>query len=124
MGLVQPSMWAPTRPRAVERLRRALAEYDIRGLTTNLEFLRRLVDVPSFIEGRYDTGFIEQHRRELLDAPSAGALDERVAAAALIVSLSADGQGHERPRAATATKNGSNSASEWRQAHRRQRLGF
>ena len=122
--LAKLCVWAPTRPRAVERLRRALAEYDIRGLTTNLEFLRRLVDVPSFIEGRYDTGFIEQHRRELLDAPSTAALDERVAAAALIVALSANGQAHERPRAATATKNGSNSSSEWRQAYRRQRLGF
>jgi len=122
--LAKLCVWAPTRPRAVERLRRALGEYDIRGLTTNLDFLRRLVDVPAFVEGRYDTGFIEQHRRELLDAPSAGPLDERLAAAALVVALAADGEGQERPRAATASKNGGNSSSAWRDAHRRQRLGF
>jgi acetyl-CoA carboxylase, biotin carboxylase subunit len=124
--LAKLCVWAPTRPRAVERLRRALGEYDIRGLTTNLEFLKRLVEVPAFIEGRYDTGFIEQHRAALLDAPdSAVAIDERMAAAALTALLSeAEASVESRATGVTSILPGGPPASAWREAHRRRRLGF
>ena len=122
--LAKLCVWAPTRPRAVERLRRALGEYDIRGLTTNLEFLRRLVDVPSFIEGRYDTGFIERHRTALLDAPTSGPLDERMAAAALVIALQARASGSSSELSAGSATNGDHRPSAWREAHRRQRLGY
>jgi acetyl-CoA carboxylase biotin carboxylase subunit len=124
--LAKLCVWAPTRPRAVERLRRALGEYDIRGLTTNLEFLKRMVEVPAFVEGRYDTGFIERHRDALLDAPdSAQAIDEKMAAAALYVALSeAEDRAGSRAAAVTPILPGGPPASAWRDAHRRRRLGF
>jgi acetyl-CoA carboxylase biotin carboxylase subunit len=122
--LAKLCVWAPTRARAVERLRRALGEYDIRGLTTNLEFLKRLVDVPAFIEGRYDTGFIELHRAILLDAPDGAAgVDERMAAAALIAALE-QAEAGGGSRAAAPERGAGFSASAWREAHHRQRLGF
>jgi acetyl-CoA carboxylase biotin carboxylase subunit len=132
--LAKLCVWAPTRPRAVERLRRALGEYDVRGLTTNLEFLKRLVDVPAFIEGRYDTGFIEQHRDVLLAPPgSSVAVDEPMAAAALVALLSegralsdarlglSAGRAPARPDEKVPS---GPAASAWRDAHRRRRLGM
>jgi acetyl-CoA carboxylase biotin carboxylase subunit len=132
--LAKLCVWAPTRPRAVERLRRALGEYDVRGLTTNLEFLKRLVDVPAFIEGRYDTGFIEQHRDILLAPPgSSVAVDEPMAAAALVALLSdgralSDARLGARAGRAPAPPDekvpSGPAASAWRDAHRRRRLGM
>jgi acetyl-CoA carboxylase biotin carboxylase subunit len=63
------SVWAPTRERAVARMRRALDEYVVTGIRTNLAFHDRLFAHPEFVAGRYDTGFIERHRKDLLGYP-------------------------------------------------------
>jgi acetyl-CoA carboxylase, biotin carboxylase subunit len=123
--LAKLCVWAPTRPRAVERLRRALGEYDIRGLTTNLEFLKNLVDVPAFVAGKYDTGFIEQHRSQLLELPEAREnVDERMAAAALAVALGSANGGAQSAVDIGKGQAGGHPASAWREAHRRRRLGL
>jgi acetyl/propionyl-CoA carboxylase alpha subunit len=49
---------APDRPAAVARLRRALDETRIGGMSTTLGFHRWLVDQPAFSAGKYDTGLI------------------------------------------------------------------
>jgi pyruvate carboxylase len=46
---------------AVRRSRRALAEFRIRGVSTNIPFLQSLLDEPDFIAGRLSTSFIEEH---------------------------------------------------------------
>jgi pyruvate carboxylase len=46
---------------AVRRSRRVLAEFRIRGVTTNIPFLQSLLDEPDFAAGRLSTSFIEQH---------------------------------------------------------------
>jgi len=46
---------------AVRRARRAIAEFRIRGVSTNIPFLLALLDEPDFIEGRVTTSFIEEH---------------------------------------------------------------
>jgi acetyl-CoA carboxylase biotin carboxylase subunit len=63
------SVWAPTRERAVARMRRALSEYVVTGIRTNLSFHERLFVHPEFAAGRYDTGFIERYKDELLGYP-------------------------------------------------------
>ena len=63
------SVWAPTRERAVARMRRALSEYVVTGIRTNLAFHEKLFAHPEFVAGRYDTGFIERHKDELLGYP-------------------------------------------------------
>lgn len=56
---------------AVRRARRAIAEFRIRGVSTNLPFLAAVLDDPDFAAGRITTSFIED-RPELLKArPSA-----------------------------------------------------
>ncbi|HMR80842.1 MAG TPA: biotin carboxylase N-terminal domain-containing protein, partial [Polyangiaceae bacterium] len=59
-------VWAPNRQRAVERMRRALSEYVVGGIKTNLVFHDRLFRHPEFVAGRYDTGFIDAHKEVLL----------------------------------------------------------
>jgi pyruvate carboxylase len=54
---------------AVARARRAVAEFRIRGVSTNIPFLQALLDDPAFARGEVTTSFIEQ-RPELLTARS------------------------------------------------------
>jgi pyruvate carboxylase len=54
---------------AVARARRAVAEFRIRGVATNIPFLQAVLDDPDFRAGRVTTSFIEQ-RPELLTARS------------------------------------------------------
>ena len=52
---------------AVRRARRALAEFRVRGVSTNIPFLQALLDDDDFIAGHVTTSFIEQHP-QLLNA--------------------------------------------------------
>jgi pyruvate carboxylase len=54
-------------PTAVRRARRALTEFRIRGLATNIPFLLALLDEPDFVAGNVTTSFIEE-RPHLLTA--------------------------------------------------------
>ena len=56
---------------AVRRSRRAVAEFRIRGVATNIAFLQALLDDPDFEAGRITTSFIETHP-ELLTARASG----------------------------------------------------
>lgn len=57
--------------KAVQKARRALAEFTIRGVATNIAFLEAVMQDPDFVAGRLNTSFIENHPH-LLDArPSA-----------------------------------------------------
>ena len=52
---------APDRLAAVLRLRRALEDYSVLGVTTNLPLLRRIAAEPAFAAGETATGFLEEH---------------------------------------------------------------
>ncbi|MFJ7912301.1 biotin carboxylase N-terminal domain-containing protein [Kitasatospora sp. NPDC096204] len=64
--------YGPDRPTALRRLRAALADTRILGVTTNTGFLRRLLAHPEVAAGRLDTGLVERTAQEqpaLLTAP-------------------------------------------------------
>ncbi|GHF62733.1 acetyl/propionyl-CoA carboxylase subuit alpha [Kitasatospora xanthocidica] len=64
--------YGPDRPTALRRLRAALADTRILGVTTNTGFLRRLLAHPEVVAGRLDTGLVEQTAQQqpaLLTAP-------------------------------------------------------
>ncbi|MFD8707114.1 biotin carboxylase N-terminal domain-containing protein [Kitasatospora sp. NPDC059648] len=64
--------YGPDRPTALRRLRAALADTRILGVTTNTGFLRRLLAHPDVVAGRLDTGLVEQTTQQqpaLLVAP-------------------------------------------------------
>jgi acetyl-CoA carboxylase biotin carboxylase subunit len=53
-------VWGTDRAEAIARLRRALGEYEIHGIRTNVPFFRRLLEHPDFGAGRLDTGLIDR----------------------------------------------------------------
>jgi 3-methylcrotonyl-CoA carboxylase alpha subunit len=55
-------VYAPDRISAVRRIRRALRDYSVLGVPTNLPLLRRVVDHPSFATGETTIGFLEEHK--------------------------------------------------------------
>ena len=59
--LVKVSAWGRTLRGAAERLDRALVEFRIRGVKTNIPFLQNVVQHPVFIHGEQNVGFIESH---------------------------------------------------------------
>ena len=61
---------AASRPEAIERMRRALAEYTILGVRTTLPFLDRVLRHPDFVAGDVDTSFVERMRAETHGAAS------------------------------------------------------
>ncbi len=61
--------WAESRERAIERLLRALGEYTVHGITTNIAWLAAALDHPAFRSGDYDTGFCAQYAAELVRPP-------------------------------------------------------
>ena len=61
-------VWDEDRPRALARLRDALAECEIVGLRSNVEFLENLIRHPVVVEGRIDTGYLDRHLDEVLPA--------------------------------------------------------
>jgi acetyl-CoA carboxylase, biotin carboxylase subunit len=52
--------WGHSREVAMQRMRRALNEYVVEGIKTNLPFLRRVLADERFRAGRYDTRLVEQ----------------------------------------------------------------
>ncbi len=57
---------APTREAAIARMLAALDGTVIEGITTNVAFLRRVIDHAAFRAGRTLTGFVETHKAELI----------------------------------------------------------
>jgi acetyl-CoA carboxylase biotin carboxylase subunit len=60
-------VWGETRSQAVIRMRRALEEYKIVGVRTNIPFHQTMMDTYPFITGKYDTRFVEE-QFSMLDA--------------------------------------------------------
>jgi pyruvate carboxylase len=57
--LVKVTAWAPSAHETIQRMDRALREFRIRGVATNLQFLENLINHPAFAEGLLTTRFIE-----------------------------------------------------------------
>lgn len=103
------SVWAPTRAEAIERMRRALGEYRVGGIQTNLAFHRRVLALADFQSGDYDTGFIDAHIDTL--RPAASVADDVAIAA---VAIDAQRRAAKARPAASAQSD----SSAWRDAMR------
>jgi len=69
-------VWDSDRPRALARLRDALAHCDISGPKSNIAFLERLVRHPAVVGGTIDTGYLDRHLDEFVqpEGPAAPSL--------------------------------------------------
>jgi len=108
------SVWAPTRERAIMRMRRALREYIVTGIRTNLAFHEKLFAHPEFVAGRYDTGFLERHKAELLGYPLVPEGDRE----ALAVAVALAAARLERATGALEANAGDIRLSPWVAQHR------
>jgi len=66
--LEKVTCWAPTPEETIQRMDRALREFRIRGVTTNLLFLENIISHPDFRDNSYTTRFIDE-TPELFDFP-------------------------------------------------------
>ena len=58
--LVKVTAWAPTPGDAIKRMGRALREFRIRGVATNIAFVENLLNHPAFLSDEYSTTFIDR----------------------------------------------------------------
>nr|KJB29726.1 hypothetical protein B456_005G116100 [Gossypium raimondii] len=58
-------VWAPTREKAIERMKRALDDTVITGVPTTIEYHKLILDIEDFRNGKVDTAFIPKHEEEL-----------------------------------------------------------
>ncbi len=64
------SAWGRTRGEAIDRLRRALGEYQLVGIKTTIPFFRQIIQDDEFIAGKLDTGFIDRFNQRRQEAKS------------------------------------------------------
>src|SRR5664279_5141631 len=75
--------YAETREQAIHRLERALYEYFVGGIKTNISLFRRILKDPDFRAGNIDTGFLER----LLASPAVETDERRPLIAALAAGI-------------------------------------
>jgi len=78
-------VWDENREKALQRLTKALSEYRINGVTTNIDFLYNLATCPPFINEDIDTGFIEKNNDLIFHNTEQDLADELPIAALSIV---------------------------------------
>ena len=106
-------VWDTDRAGALRRLRKALADYQVVGVTTNIGFLGSVAAHPAFAAGDLDTGFIERHRAVLF--PEArSATDQTLALAALDVLLQRNEEAKRTARASHEPHSPWHLSSGWR----------
>lgn len=79
--------WGRDRAEAIARMQRALGEYQVAGIKTNLPFFRSILSHEQFLAGKLSTGFIDKYYAPEASAQCAKLRDVAVVAAALHASL-------------------------------------
>jgi len=108
-------VWGETRADAIMRMKRALREYRIVGIKTNIPFHMRVLENTPFLGGQFDTSFIDENM-ESITARKEHYIEPAVAAAVLLH--------HQRRQKAIVmpaapAQNGDNA---WKRAGRREQL--
>ncbi len=99
--------WAPDRRLAVRRMKRALEELKIGGVSTSAPLLRRIMDEPDFRKGRLSTAYLPEHPDLYHTGFSTRKQDAILAAAALLEHR------RRRDRAAPRIRRGGRALSTW-----------
>ncbi|MBP6562392.1 MAG: acetyl/propionyl/methylcrotonyl-CoA carboxylase subunit alpha [Neisseriaceae bacterium] len=102
-------VWGEDRAEALNRMHRALGEFNVLGLSNNIGFLRRLVACDSFTQANLDTGLIEREQAALL--PNTEPVADSVSALATLGLLLQQQRDWQRPAQA-----GADAQSPWHEA--------
>jgi acetyl/propionyl-CoA carboxylase alpha subunit len=87
--------WGEDRPQAVARMRRALDEYEVRGIRTSLPFFRWLLVRPELVEARFHTCYLDDLLQTRAGKPFGDvdpSLEEVAAVAVCLVEASRSGK--------------------------------
>jgi len=107
------AVWGTTREAAIARLKRALDEYHVSGITTTIPFFREIARDPEFVAGQLDTAFISRFnaRRETRqdEIPATEEIDLALVAAAIQFSAS---------QTVSSAAGNSHSTSRWKMSGR------
>ena len=110
--------YGPTRDAAIARMQRALDEYVISGIRTNLQLFRRILADPDFRSARIDTGYLDR----LMSIPADMGTASQTGLASEDIAVLAAGL-FETFRTATGTSDShNNSANGWKLLARREGL--
>jgi acetyl-CoA carboxylase biotin carboxylase subunit len=91
-------VWGKTRDEAIRRMRRALYEYKITGVKTSIKILERVMNNKNFIDGNYDTHFIEKNQEQLMGTEEKQDLSDMVIIATYIDYLDKIGRTEENTK--------------------------
>jgi acetyl-CoA carboxylase biotin carboxylase subunit len=113
------------REQAIARLTRALSEYFVGGIKTNISLFRRILSDPDFRAAKLDTGFLDRLlKRKQTEIPTdPKAIEAAVIAAGIFSVLGVAGAGSgERPAVESSANAKAKAASNWKAASRREAL--
>jgi acetyl-CoA carboxylase biotin carboxylase subunit len=114
--------WGRNRDEAIRRMRRALSEFKIVGVETNLQFHVQVMDNPYFRAGQIDTDFLEKHFDPNYEPPQEGE-DAALIAAALLSHLRMSGARVNGVEAGSDTNGVGATVNPWRSMARPGRVG-
>jgi len=108
-------VWGETRADAIMRMKRALREYRLVGIKTNIPFHMRVLENTNYIGGHFDTSFIDENM-DIISEPREKYLEPAVAAAVMLT--------HQRRQKAIVipASPAENGANAWKQSGRREQL--
>jgi acetyl-CoA carboxylase, biotin carboxylase subunit len=110
--------WGPDRATAIARLRRALSEYEVRGIKTTIPFFQWMLSQPDFLAGRFDTTSLDRELASRAGRPFVEAPEAAEEIAALAAAMHAFFKASGSADAATPRRE----ASGWKLAARRDAL--
>jgi len=111
--------WGTTRSEAIIRMSRALSEYRIMGVKTNIPFHQKLMGSHSFIIGKIDINFVESHPHLLLDDPDLETASHNEEIAAILATLI---KHQQRQQAAQVVGTNERDTSNWKWVGRYERM--
>ena len=101
--------WGRTRPEAIHRMDRALAEYDIAGVQTTIPFCRFVMQHEAFRTGQFSTRFVERYFSSDVLSPDNPELERAAAIAAVLFEAT------QTPTAPSLNGQNARTSSAWRE---------
>ncbi|HEX5417239.1 MAG TPA: acetyl-CoA carboxylase biotin carboxylase subunit [Chloroflexota bacterium] len=105
------------RAQAIQRMRRALSEFKLLGIRTNIPFHLRMMESPTYIAGRFDNSFLETFTL---------ASDDETGERAKLAAIAATAVAHQLKQAQSRQSAGERQVAEspWKSAGRRSAVGL
>jgi acetyl-CoA carboxylase biotin carboxylase subunit len=111
-------VWAGSRPEAIDRMARALREYQVLGIRTTIPFFLWLMRQPDYLAGRYDTTYLDR----LLDERAGRTFSELTPDEEELSAIAVGVDAYLRASAGPAAPQQAGAQGPWKQAARREAL--